>query len=350
MLSFSMSGFDEFPQPISANDVRLLDREGQRLQHAFRKLHNALNYYHRASETCVKNVQAVARSRQLLTAAASDLSLKREVGRGDGASDLKRPREDDSTTKVEHADVPDPQVQQQPPSTRRRFVQSAALLAGMKKLIAANEKKDAADGSACVREQRERIAREAQLRSLDDQAIYAEQQLTEAQRAVTELTVKLEQVRPRLSHVNRALRRMEVMEPTYVALFFLRAASNVHEDTSADHAVDHVFVAPSVHTDATRDMVRLQVNSGLDAYLAYRAEVDPLVADLKQRVALREKQEPISYQPMSAEEASVILRQSSANTELAAAAPTTGGGAAAAPDAVQWAIYEDAVAALDDFE
>lgn len=344
------SGFDEFPAPLASGDLALLENEIFRLTKAQRSLAQALFFYKKQGDKA--QVTAVAAEARLKEASADD-----STGGRSAQSDLgKRPREADTlnggtqdvicggagaaaepapSSAVLSTIAPTPTyatanptegsvaVEASPSSggdrPRRRFTQSAALLAGMQKMIAANQQRDVATGigGANVRQERERMAKEARRNALVDQVTVAKDNVAKAQRAVKELQEKHDPVRGRLAMLSALLDAAEVQEADYVSSFFLRCGGSTgtpaaavvagtsaydgnvgdaasHADVGVDayraakdeavmvtSLVGYVYAQPANHNDTTREVVRQQLYHVLDGYLAFREQIDPILTSIK---------------------------------------------------------------------
>nr|CUG06913.1 Hypothetical protein, putative [Bodo saltans] len=236
----------------------------------------------------------------------------------------KRPREDTASsslgtlihhetsaqvggeTSTPETSAPVPSVASSPTTDsgrpRRRFTQSAALLAGMQKMIAANQKRDVASGIGgdAIRQDRERMAKEARRNTLVDILNIAKGNAAKAAKAVRELQEKMDPVRGRLATLSSILDTAEVQEADYTSSFFLRCCDNGathNDDVSCEKNVDDdaektnkdilgvlksvVYVQPARHNDTTREVIRQQLYAMLDSYLAFRAIIDPILSGIK---------------------------------------------------------------------
>jgi hypothetical protein len=403
----ALSGFDEFPSPLLASDLALLEQEIVRLTKAHRSLTQALFFYSKHVDKAHGDVVTAERRLDAFDKTSCDNNqtstavVAREVGvEDDVLKSGKRPRSEDqedvptasSTTTVPAApaaSAPVPEDAGVPPAAvdgrpRRRFTQSAALLAGMQKMIAANQKRDVASGIGgdSIRQERERMAREARRNTLVDHVNIAKGNASKAAKAVRELQEKMDPVRGRLATLSSLLDTAEIQEADYTSSFFLRCSSisnnsESDEPTSpplqttdappitgtasyqvalyggcADYIKSRgvVYVQPARHNDTTKAVVRQQLYSMLDSYLSFRGLIDPVLTSIKdardaflekrrrQMIEAQEQQNDHHqltaanaakrhvhsaelFVPMSPEEASWILRSSgSSNTTTTTAA------------------------------
>lgn len=269
---------EDFPQPLTPTQRHAIERETLRLQR-LRKRSSA--NAHDISTRLRLAQESAGQTRLKINALNNNANPPTaEVGAwGEAAAAGKRPR-DEAQGQCVSSDAA-PQAPAPPPARKSMFRLKSAAFGAMQGFMSAASKE--AMQSLDLVKTREAINKATQLAMLTRDLENAEREMESLHRQAGPAQERFSTLNTQWLRYSCVLEAIEEAESAYCAAFFLHATGGPVDEAGNVVAPYDIFFCPAAHTDESKEIVLGQIDEALDAYLAFRALVDPLLLEITAR-------------------------------------------------------------------
>ncbi|CAD2217747.1 hypothetical protein ADEAN_000522700 [Angomonas deanei] len=290
-----------YPAPLSSEQRRLLQRHLNFLVNRYRAIHSLFVVVEKGYLACSRLLQRLESEKTTLeselealkngemSTSVSTVVNAKPIARTAPREAEKRVREDEG--KEQQGDTPAPEG----PAPRRRLKINNSMFAHLKNTLqAANQQLKDNEG---VMAARERISRETALKTVMADLAVQRANLEPLQEKYNTFLATHTEVADRLRRLLPLCNKVNEMETLYASSFTLHAygsSTTLVPYGPMRQLVEHrqsyaIPYCPTTLTDTLESKLRSQVESVLEAYTSFRAEVDPVLKEIEQEAAERQK-------------------------------------------------------------